>query len=113
MHTCLKLFPLEDFRTLQLIEDGFGLDTQLTARLLRSGVRPYEVPISYRARSAADGKKITWTDGVECLKILVSVRSRRAVALPSQGSIPSLLPRHTGAEMLVSRPEPPVRTVAG
>lgn len=112
MHTCLKLFPLDDFRTLQLIENGFGLDTQLTARLLRAGVRPYEVPISYRARSAAEGKKITWTDGVECLSILLNVRSRKAVTLPSQHSVPSLLPRRSDAEMLVTQPAA-LQTAAG
>ena len=113
MHTCLKLFPLEDFKTLQLLEDGFGLDTQLTARLLRSGVRPYEVPISYRARSAAEGKKISWTDGVECLMILFSVRSRRPATLPTQETVPSLLARTSGSTALITRAEPAIRTAVG
>lgn len=77
MHTCLKLVPTSQFRMMNLTENGFGLDTELTARLLRSGVRPYEVPISYRGRSVADGKKITWRDGFECLRILLKVRLQR------------------------------------
>lgn len=93
MHTCLKLLPLADFKRLQLVENGFGLDTQLTARLLRAGVRPYEVPISYRGRSAAEGKKIAWTDGVKCLWILATVRMRRRPALPSAEWTEALLPR--------------------
>ena len=44
MHTCLKLMPLDVFMGLNLSETGFGLDTQVTALLLRSGVRPFEVP---------------------------------------------------------------------
>ncbi len=81
MHTCLKLLPVSDFRRLALGEDGFGLDTQLTARLLRAGIRPFEVPISYHGRSHADGKKITWTDGVRCLAILAKVRLARKPVL--------------------------------
>ncbi len=46
------------------------MEAQVTARLLKSGFRPYEVPISYRARSRAEGKKLTWRDGVEALWIL-------------------------------------------
>lgn len=74
MHTCLKLLPVSDFRELGLAENGFGLDTQLTARLLRAGVRPFEIPISYHGRSHAEGKKIGWLDGVRCLAILLTVR---------------------------------------
>lgn len=77
MHTCLKLLPLSHFRSLTLRENGFGLDTELTARLLRGGVRPYEVPISYLGRSFDEGKKISWRDGFTCLAILVKVRAER------------------------------------
>jgi glycosyltransferase involved in cell wall biosynthesis len=83
MHTCFKLVPTHQFRSFRLTECGFGLDTELTARLLRAGVRPYEVPVSYNGRSVADGKKITWRDGVECLRILAKVRFGRAQALPA------------------------------
>ena len=67
MHTCLKLMPLDVFMGLNLTERGFGLDTQVTALLLRSGVRPFEVPISYHSRSRAQGKKISWRDAVKCM----------------------------------------------
>jgi hypothetical protein len=53
-----------------LNEQGFGLDTQLTARILASGVRPYEVPVSYNSRTHEEGKKIEWRHGVESLAIL-------------------------------------------
>jgi glycosyltransferase involved in cell wall biosynthesis len=77
MHTCLKLLPVADFRALELTEDGFGLDTELTARLLRAGVRPFEVPVSYNGRSMSEGKKISWQDGVRCIAILAKVRGAR------------------------------------
>ncbi len=76
LHTCLKLVPTHFLNELELTESGFGLDTQITAELLRRGIRPFEVPISYVARSRSEGKKITWKDGVKCPVILVRVRLR-------------------------------------
>jgi glycosyltransferase involved in cell wall biosynthesis len=86
MHTCLKLIPLALFRHLDLTESGFGLDTELTARLLRSGVRPFEVPVSYHSRSREHGKKITWRDGVGCLAVLTRVRLRPQRELRRRGA---------------------------
>ena len=79
LHTCLKLMPLVMLRSLDLREKGFGLDSEITARLLRSGIRPFEVPISYYGRSHAEGKKITWRDGIACTRILLRVRLRTRV----------------------------------
>ena len=79
LHTCLKLLPLALFRELPVKENGFGLDTELTAMLLARGVRPYEVPIHYKARSREEGKKLTWGDGVEATWILLRVRMRKVV----------------------------------
>jgi hypothetical protein len=75
IHTCLKLVPVPLFRELDLSEDGFGLDTEITAKLLARGIQPFEVPVSYHSRSVQHGKKITWRDGVECLQVLARVRS--------------------------------------
>ena len=55
---------------------GFGMEAEVTGKLLRRRIRPYEVPISYRARSREEGKKITWKDGVEALWILTRERRR-------------------------------------
>jgi dolichol-phosphate hexosyltransferase len=77
LHTCLKLVPLTLFRKLALRESGFGLDTELTAFLLRLGIRPFEVPVSYYSRSRAQGKKINWRDAFNCLHILFKVRLKR------------------------------------
>ncbi len=79
LHSCLKLLPLTLFRELPVKENGFGLDTELTAMLLARGVRPYEVPIHYKARSREEGKKLTWGDGVDATWILLRVRLRKAI----------------------------------
>ena len=86
LHTCLKLIPLATFRQLKLTERGFGLDSEITAELLRRGVRPYEIPVSYCGRSRAQGKKITWRDGVECLYVLAKVRARRLIGDAATGA---------------------------
>src|SRR5262249_19464839 len=85
LHTCLKLLPLPLFRDLPLSENGFGLDTELTAMMLARGVRPYEVPITYKARSREEGKKLTWGDGVVATRILIRVRLRKALTDPRAG----------------------------
>ena len=74
LHTCLKLMPLSIFRRLDPTETGFGLDTEITALLLRQGIRPFEVPVSYYSRSHAQGKKITWRDALQCVRILIRER---------------------------------------
>jgi glycosyltransferase involved in cell wall biosynthesis len=77
LETCFKLMPLELYRSLDVRSKGFGMEAEVTGKLLRRGVRPYEVPISYRARTREEGKKITWRDGVEALWILARERLRR------------------------------------
>jgi dolichol-phosphate hexosyltransferase len=79
VHTCLKMMPLPLFRALDLREPRFGLDAEITARILQLGIRPFEVSVSYYSRSVADGKKITWRDGIRCLRVLSRVRRTQAV----------------------------------
>lgn len=74
LHTCLKMLPLPMIKSLNLKEKGFGLDTEITALLLRQGLRPFEVPVRYYSRSHAEGKKITWRDAVICAWILCRIR---------------------------------------
>jgi glycosyltransferase involved in cell wall biosynthesis len=76
LETCFKLLPLTLYRELDIRSAGFGMEAELTGKLLAAGVRPFEVPISYRARSREDGKKLTWRDGVEALWILSRERAR-------------------------------------
>jgi hypothetical protein len=86
LHSCLKMVPSAVFRSLRLTRANFGLDSEITAELLRRGYRPYEVPVSYVGRSHAQGKKITWRDGVDCLRVLASVRLRPRPAELASGA---------------------------
>ena len=80
LETCFKLMPLELYRSLDIRSAGFGMEAEVTGKLLRSGHRPFEVPISYKARTREAGKKLTWRDGVEALWILLRVRFSRSRA---------------------------------
>jgi len=78
METCYKLMPLSVWRSLDLSSDGFDIEPEITAKLLRSGRRIYEVPISYAARGRVEGKKLTWRDGVMALWTLSRIRAAPA-----------------------------------
>lgn len=72
--TCHKMMSTERFRTLRLRERRFGIEPEITARLVRAGVRIYEVPVTYRARSRKEGKKLTAVDGLRVLRTLLRCR---------------------------------------
>jgi glycosyltransferase involved in cell wall biosynthesis len=72
--TCHKAMSTELFRSLELRENGFGIEPEIAARLLRRGIRIYEVPVVYRARSREQGKKLTVADGFRVLRTLVRCR---------------------------------------
>jgi hypothetical protein len=74
VETCLKLAPTSLWRQVAPRADGFGIEAEVTGKLLRRGERIYEVPIAYKARSREEGKKITAVDGLEALWILLRVR---------------------------------------
>jgi glycosyltransferase involved in cell wall biosynthesis len=72
--TCHKAMSTELFRSLRLRERGFAIEPEIAARAIRTGERIYEVPITYRARSREDGKKLTALDGLRVLRTLVRCR---------------------------------------
>jgi glycosyltransferase involved in cell wall biosynthesis len=74
LETCFKLIPASLYRELGIRSAGFGMEAEITGKLLRRGIRPYEVPISYKARSREAGKKLTWRDGVAAVWILLRAR---------------------------------------
>jgi glycosyltransferase involved in cell wall biosynthesis len=75
METGYKAFRTEVIRSLELREDDFGIEPEITGRLCRrKDLRIYELPIAYYGRTYAEGKKITWRDGVKALRVLVRVR---------------------------------------
>lgn len=74
MMTCHKLLPTELFRELDLRENGFAIEAEIAARLLRRKVPIYEVSVAYQARSREEGKKLTATDGFRVLRTLIRCR---------------------------------------
>ncbi|MGZ4691102.1 MAG: glycosyltransferase family 2 protein [Acidimicrobiia bacterium] len=74
METCYKLFDREVLRGITLRSDRFDFEPEITAKVLRQGIRIYEVPISYAGRELDEGKKITWRDGFAALYALVKYR---------------------------------------
>jgi hypothetical protein len=67
METCYKAFRREVIQSIELEEERFGFEPEVTAKLARQGCRIYEVGISYYGRTYADGKKIGWRDGVRAI----------------------------------------------
>ncbi len=71
METCYKLFRTDVLRRVEIEEERFGFEPEITAKVARLGVRVYEVGISYAGRTYAEGKKIGWRDGVHALYCIV------------------------------------------
>ena len=74
METCYKLVPTRVIQGLSLRSRGFEFEPEITAKLLRRGYRILEVPISYTARDASQGKKIDWRHGIPAVKTLLKYR---------------------------------------
>jgi glycosyltransferase involved in cell wall biosynthesis len=71
METGFKAFRRELIQKLTMKEDRFGFEPEFTAKLARLGVPVCEVAISYRSRSYAEGKKVTWRDGLSALRCIL------------------------------------------
>lgn len=74
METCYKMFRAEVLKGLKLRSMRFEIEVEMTAKVLKSGHRIYEVPISYAGREFHEGKKITWRDGITALLNLIRYR---------------------------------------
>jgi hypothetical protein len=74
METGYKVLRSDLWRSLKLRGERFNIEPDVTARVLRLGYRIHEVPIHYYARSRAEGKKLTWVDGVRALGALLTIR---------------------------------------
>ena len=67
METCYKAFKTEIIKSVDLKEDRFGFEPEITAKLAQMRLRIYEVGISYSGRTYDEGKKIGWKDGVQAI----------------------------------------------
>jgi glycosyltransferase involved in cell wall biosynthesis len=77
METCYKAIRGDLARSLHLTSDRFGFEPEITARLAQRDARIYEVPISYAGRTYAEGKKISWRDGIAAIWHIVKFNSTR------------------------------------
>ena len=74
METCYKMFARSALDGIRVRSDHFDFEPEITAKVLKKGIRIYEVPISYAGREYSEGKKIHWTDGFSALWTLVKYR---------------------------------------
>jgi glycosyltransferase involved in cell wall biosynthesis len=74
METGYKAFRTDVLKALELRENGFGIEPEITGKICKNRCRIYELPIAYYGRSYAEGKKITWKDGFRAIHVLLSVR---------------------------------------
>lgn len=71
METCYKLFKAEIIKKINIKENRFGFEPEITAKVARLGCRIYEVGISYYGRTYQEGKKINWKDGFRAIFVIL------------------------------------------
>jgi glycosyltransferase involved in cell wall biosynthesis len=76
METCYKLIDRELIEEMKLQSNRFDIEAEMSAKILKRGIRIYEVPVSYSGREFDEGKKITWRDGFAALYTLIKYRFR-------------------------------------
>jgi glycosyltransferase involved in cell wall biosynthesis len=76
METGYKAFRADVLRSLDLQQNDFAIEPEITAKVCKRKLRMYELPIAYYGRTYAEGKKITWRDGLKAIRVLVAVRLR-------------------------------------
>jgi glycosyltransferase involved in cell wall biosynthesis len=74
METGYKAFRVDVLRSLELTQNDFGIEPEITAKICKRKLRVYELPIAYYGRTYAEGKKITWRDGFKAIRVLLGVR---------------------------------------
>lgn len=74
METCFKAFRADVIKNIEIKSDRFDFEPEITAKILKKGIRFKELPISYNARTADEGKKINWKDGIQAIFALIRYR---------------------------------------
>jgi glycosyltransferase involved in cell wall biosynthesis len=71
METCYKAFRRDILNQIEIEENRFGFEPEITAKLARLNLRIYEVGISYSGRNYSEGKKIGWKDGISAFRCII------------------------------------------
>lgn len=74
METCYKAFRASFLQNIEIKSNRFDFEPEITAKILKKKARLYELPISYYGREYAEGKKITWIDGIHAIIALIKFR---------------------------------------
>ena len=77
METCYKAFKAEYIKDIKIESDRFDFEPEITAKIIKKGARLKEVPVSYYGRIHAEGKKITWKDGIHAIEALLRYRFQK------------------------------------
>jgi glycosyltransferase involved in cell wall biosynthesis len=96
METCYKVFKSEILKSIPIRSDRFGFEPEITAKVAKLGCRVYEVPISYRGRNYAEGKKITWRDGLRAVGTILKYWLVDDLGIPTGEMTLKLLQKATG-----------------
>ena len=74
METGYKVFKSDVIKNLNIVSNRFEFEPEVTAKILKRGIKIHEVPITYHGREYSEGKKITWRDGLTAIKVLVKYK---------------------------------------
>lgn len=74
METCYKVFKADFIKNVKIESNRFDFEPEITAKVIKMGARIKELPVSYYGRQHAEGKKITWKDGIHAIKALLRFR---------------------------------------
>lgn len=74
METCYKLIPGDFIRGLKIEAARFNFEPEITAKILKAGLKIKEVPINYKGRTHTEGKKLTWRDGFSAIYTIIKFR---------------------------------------
>lgn len=77
METCYKMFKIDLIKSIRIESNGFEIEPEITAKILKRGIKIKEVPINYNPRSVSEGKKIGWKDGMKAIWTLLYWRLKK------------------------------------
>ena len=77
METCYKVFKKDVIKNIKLESNDFGIEPEITSKLLKNKYKIYEVPIKYKSRDFKEGKKINWKDGLKAIYYIIKYKLKK------------------------------------